>query len=100
MQNLAIACVFMSESQILFFDEPTSASDALGEAALYDPFCRAWTENKTVILISHRFSTVRMADTIVVLEDGRVIEQGDHETLMNLDGKCKLMFNTQAARCV
>ena len=59
-----------------------------------------WTENKTVILISHRFSTTRMANTIVVLEYRRVIEQGDHETLMNLDGKCKLNVTTQAARYV
>ena len=96
-QNLAIARAFMSESQILFLDEPTAALDAFGEAALYERFARL-TENKTVIFISHRFSTVRMADTIVVLEDGRVIEQGDHETLMKLDGKYRLMFSTQAAR--
>ena len=96
-QNLAIARAFMSESQILFLDEPTAALDAFGEAALYERFARL-TENKTVIFISHRFSTVRMADTIVVLEDGRVIEQGDHETLMRLDGKYRLMFSTQAAR--
>ena len=96
-QNLAIARAFMSDSQILFLDEPTAALDAFGEAALYERFARL-TENKTVIFISHRFSTVRMADTIVVLEDGRVIEQGDHETLMKLDGKYRLMFSTQAAR--
>ncbi len=96
-QNLAIARAFMSESQILFLDEPTAALDAFGEAALYERFARL-TENKTVIFISHRFSTVRMADTIVVLENGRVIEQGDHETLMKLDGKYRLMFSTQAAR--
>ena len=96
-QNLAIARAFMSESQILFLDEPTAALDAFGEAALYERFARL-TENKTVIFISHRFSTVRMADTIVVLEDGRVIEQGDHETLMKLDAKYRLMFSTQAAR--
>ena len=96
-QNLAIARAFMSESQILFLDEPTAALDAFGEAALYERFARL-TENKTVIFISHRFSTVRMADTIVVLEDGRIIEQGDHETLMKLDGKYRMMFNTQAAR--
>lgn len=95
-QNLAIARAFMGESQILSLDEPTFALDAFGEAALYAQFARL-TENKTVIFISHRFSTVRMADTIVVLEDGRIIEQGDHETLMNLDGKYKLMLNTQAA---
>ena len=98
-QNLAFARAFMSESQILSLDEPTSALDAFGEPALYDQFARL-TENKTVIFISHRFSTVRMADTIVVLEYGRIIEQGDHETLMNLDGKYKLMFNTQAASYV
>ena len=96
-QNLAIARAFMSESQVLSLDEPTSAMDACGEATLYARFARL-TENKTVIFMSHRFSTVRMADTIVVFEYGRVIEQGEHETLMNLDGNCKLMLNTQAAR--
>ena len=98
-QNLAIARAFMSESQILTLEEPTFALDAFGEATLHDRFARL-TENKKVILISHRFSTVRMADTIVVLEGGRIIEQGDHETLMNLDGKYKLMLNTQTARYV
>lgn len=97
-QNLAIARAFMSESQILFLDEPTSALNAFGEATLHARFARL-TENKTVIFISHRFSTVPMADTIVVLEYGRIIEHGDHETLMNLDGKYKLMFNTQVACC-
>lgn len=87
----------MSESQILFLDEPTAALDAFGEAALYDRFAQL-TENKTVIFISHRFSTVRMADTIVVLENARIIEQSDHETLMALDGKYRLMFTTQAER--
>ncbi len=96
-QYLAIARAFTSESQILFLDEPTAALDAFGEAALYDRFAQL-TENKTVIFISHRFSTVRMADTIVVLENGRIIEQGDHETLMKLDGKYRLMFTTQAER--
>lgn len=96
-QNLAIARAFMSESQILFLDEPTAALDAFGEAALYDRFARL-TENKTVIFISHRFSTVRMADTIVVVEDGRIIEQGSHEELMDLNGKYRLMFTTQAER--
>lgn len=96
-QNLAIARAFMSESQILFLDEPTAALDAFGEAALYDRFARL-TEDKTVVFISHRFSTVRMADTIVVVEDGKIIEQGSHDELMNLDGKYRLMFTTQAER--
>ncbi|MCY3884739.1 MAG: ABC transporter ATP-binding protein [Gammaproteobacteria bacterium] len=96
-QNLAIARAFMSESQILFLDEPTAALDAFGEAALYDRFARL-SENKTVVFISHRFSTVRMADTIVVVEDGRIIEQGSHEELLDIDGKYRLMFNTQAER--
>lgn len=87
----------MSESQILFLDEPTAALDVPGEAALYVRFARL-TEKKTVIFISHRFSTVRIADTIVVLENGRIIKQGDHGTLMKLDGKYRLMFTTQAER--
>ena len=68
-QNLAIAHAFMSESQTLFLDDPTSTLDAFGEATLYAQFARR-IENKTLIFISHRFSTIRMADTIVVLEGG------------------------------
>jgi len=76
-------------------DEPTAAMDAAAEATVYEHF-RALTEGKSAILISHRFSTVRHADTIVVLDQGRVIEQGNHEELMKLGGRYARLFDLQA----
>ena len=96
-QHLAISRAFMSEAQIIVLDEPTAALDAFREHRLYEQVAEL-SENKTVVFISHRFSTVRMADLIVVLENGRVAEVGDHETLIAHDGKYAAMFNTQAAR--
>ena len=96
-QHLAIARAFMSDAQLLILDEPTAAVDALREHRLYQQLEDA-AENKTVVFISHRFSTVRMADTIVVVDDGRCIERGSHEELMAQEGKYATMFSTQAAR--
>ena len=96
-QHLAIARAFMSDAQILILDEPTAAVDALREHRLYQEFDAA-ARNKTAVFISHRFSTVRMADLIVVVEDGRSIEFGNHEELMAQGGKYAKMFSTQAAR--
>ena len=96
-QHLAISRAFMSEAQTIVLDEPTAALDAFREHRLYEQVAEM-SVNKTVVFISHRFSTVRMADLIVVLEDGRVTEVGDHETLIARNGKYAAMFNTQAAR--
>ena len=96
-QHLAIARAFMSDAQLLILDEPTAAVDALREHRLYQQLERA-AENKTVVFISHRFSTVRMADVIVVVDGGRCIERGSHEELMAQKGKYAKMFSTQAAR--
>ena len=96
-QHLAISRAFLSDAQILILDEPTAALDAFREHRLYEQVADLST-NKTVVFISHRFSTVRMADVIVVVEDGRVTELGDHETLIERNGKYAAMFNTQAAR--
>ena len=96
-QHLAIARAFMSDAQILILDEPTAAVDALREQRLYEQLDAA-AKDKTVVFISHRFSTVRMADVIVVVEGGDCIERGSHEALMAQQGKYATMFSTQAAR--
>lgn len=94
-QRLAIARNFFREADILILDEPTSAVDAKAEAEIFDEIDRE-TKGKTVIIISHRFSTVRKADRIVVLDEGRIVEQGTHEELMSEKGLYKEMFDLQA----
>jgi ATP-binding cassette subfamily B protein len=95
-QRIALARAFMrGGAEILVLDEPTASMDAETEAQIFDHF-RSLTANKISILISHRFSTVRHADTIVVLDQGRVIEQGNHEELMKLGGRYARLFDLQA----
>ncbi len=95
-QKIALSRAFMrSRADILVLDEPTAAMDAAAEATIYEHF-RALTQGRIAILISHRFSTVRMADQIVVLQDGRIIEHGNHEELMRLNGHYAHLFSLQA----
>src|SRR5262249_962191 len=84
-------------ARILILDEPTASLDVRAEAALYDRFLEI-TEGLTTILISHRFSTVRRADRICVIADGRVVEQGTHDGLVATSGQYSTMFALQAAR--
>jgi ATP-binding cassette subfamily B protein len=96
-QKIALARAFMRrDADILVLDEPTSAMDADAEARIFDHF-REVTEDQMAILISHRFSTVRMADQIVVLDKGQVVEQGTHEQLMEKQGRYAHLFSIQAA---
>ncbi|HET7038126.1 MAG TPA: ABC transporter ATP-binding protein [Thermomicrobiaceae bacterium] len=95
-QKIALARAFMRDAQILILDEPTAALDAKAEYELFLQM-RELTAGKTAIFISHRFSTVRLADRILVLEQGRLIEQGSHDELMALDGRYAELFNLQAA---
>jgi ATP-binding cassette subfamily B protein len=96
-QRIALARAFMRErAEILVLDEPTSSMDAETETHLFDRF-RALTRDKIVILISHRFSTVRQADTIAVMEHGRIIEQGSHEALIAAGGRYAGLFELQAS---
>jgi ATP-binding cassette, subfamily B, bacterial len=95
-QKIALARAFMrSRADILVLDEPTAAMDAAAEATIFEHF-RELAGNRIAILISHRFSTVRMADQIIVIQDGRIIERGSHEQLMALDGHYAHLFSLQA----
>jgi len=95
-QKVALARAFMREgADILVLDEPTAAMDARAEAAIFEQF-RELASERMVILISHRFSTVRMADQILVIQGGQVLENGSHEELMRLNGHYAHLFSLQA----
>jgi ABC-type multidrug transport system fused ATPase/permease subunit len=85
-----------TQADILVLDEPTSAIDAQAEYEIFNHF-RAVTQNQMVFLISHRFSTVRMADKILVINNGEVVEQGTHEELLADGGHYARLFLLQAA---
>jgi len=96
-QKIALSRAFMrTGADILVLDEPTAAMDAGAEAEIFEHF-RKLTQHRIAILISHRFSTVRMANQIVVIENGRIIERGSHEQLTQLDGHYARLFSLQAA---
>ena len=95
-QKIALARAYLRDAQILVLDEPTAALDARSEYEVFERFAEL-TAGKTALLISHRFSTVRMADRIVVLADGRVAEHGSHTDLLHRGGEYAEMFELQAA---
>jgi ATP-binding cassette, subfamily B, bacterial len=94
-QKIALARAFMRDARILVLDEPTSALDAQTEHEVFTHF-RLLTEGKTAVFISHRFSTVRLADRIFVIENGSILESGSHHELIALHGRYAELFDLQA----
>jgi ATP-binding cassette, subfamily B, bacterial len=95
-QKVALARAYLRDAQLLILDEPTAALDARSEFEVFKRFAEL-TQGKMALFISHRFSTVRMADRIVVLENGSIAEEGSHEQLAKLGGRYAEMFEMQAA---
>jgi ATP-binding cassette subfamily B protein len=85
----------MKDAQLLILDEPTAALDARAEYEVFQRFAEL-TKDKTAVIISHRFSTVRMADRILVLDRGELLEEGSHEQLLDMQGRYAELFNLQA----
>jgi ATP-binding cassette subfamily B protein len=95
-QKMALARAYLRDAQLLILDEPTASLDARSEFQVFERFAEL-TEGKMALLISHRFSTVRMADRIVVLEGGQLVEEGSHSQLLARGGRYAAMFEMQAA---
>jgi ATP-binding cassette subfamily B protein len=95
-QKVALARAYLRDAQLLVLDEPTAALDARSEFEVFQRFAEL-TNGKMALFISHRFSTVRMADRIVVLENGHIAEDGNHDQLTVLGGRYAEMFEMQAA---
>jgi ATP-binding cassette subfamily B protein len=95
-QKVALARAYLRDAQLLILDEPAAALDARAEFEVFERFASI-TEGKMAVLISHRFSTVRMSDRIVVLEGGRIIEEGSHDALIARGGQYASMFELQAS---
>lgn len=96
-QKVALARAFVRDAALIILDEPTAALDAEAEYRLFERF-RQLVAGKTALIISHRFSTVRMADQILVLEEGRITEAGSHAELLSLGGRYAELFEMQAGR--
>jgi ATP-binding cassette subfamily B protein len=95
-QKVALARSYLRDAQVLILDEPTAALDARAEYEVFSRFADL-TQGKIAVLISHRFSTVRMADRILVLENGQVLEEGGHDELIAAGGRYAELFGLQAA---
>jgi ATP-binding cassette subfamily B protein len=95
-QKIALGRAYMRDAQLIILDEPTASLDARAEYEVFQRFADL-TRGKMAVLISHRFSTVRMADRILVLEQGRIVEQGSHDHLVRLGGRYAELFELQAA---
>jgi ATP-binding cassette subfamily B protein len=94
-QKIALARAYMRDAQVLILDEPTAALDARAEYEVFKRFSQL-VEGRMALIISHRFSTVRMADRIIVLQDGAIIEEGSHDQLLDKRGLYSELFTLQA----
>lgn len=94
-QKIALARFLLRDSKVLILDEPTSAIDAIAESKIFNQLFEE-ERNRTLLIISHRFNTVKRADKIIVFEQGKIIESGSHEELINRKGKYAEMYNAQA----
>lgn len=94
-QRIALSRILFRGSKIIILDEPTSNVDPEAEEEIFEKIIKLASE-KILILISHRFSTVRKADKILVVEGGKIIEEGSHTELMGINGKYAQLFNLQA----
>ncbi|EKD87209.1 MAG: ABC transporter related protein [uncultured bacterium] len=94
-QRIAIARVFYKEPKLIILDEPTSAIDALAEEEIFSNI-KGFSKDKTVVIVSHRFATVKKADYIYVIDDGEIIEKGEHSQLVSKDSLYSKMYNAQS----
>jgi ATP-binding cassette, subfamily B, bacterial len=94
-QKIAVARAYLRDAEVLVLDEPTAALDARAEVEVYRQF-RDVSQGKTVLLISHRLGSARLADRILVLDGGRIVEEGNHAELMKRGGLYARMLGTQA----
>lgn len=93
-QRLAIAKIFLKNPKVILLDEPTSALDSISEESITRAFEKLF-EGKTVIIVAHRLKTVQQADTILVVEGGKIVESGTHDELQNMDGSYARMLRAQ-----
>jgi len=94
-QKIALARGFLRDAPVLVLDEPTASIDARAESEIFNKVEKL-SKDKTVIIISHRFSTVRNADKIYVIDGGKIVESGSHAELMKINGQYATLFNLQA----
>ena len=93
-QKIALARAYFKNSEIIIFDEPSAALDAEAEDKIFKNF-NSMSDNKTGIMISHRISSSRISNKVIVLDKGKIVESGSHEQLLSLDGLYAKLFNMQ-----
>lgn len=98
-QRISLARAFFRDASIILLDEPSASLDPIAEHQIFEDFSKI-AENKSAVLISHRLSSITLADKILVLEDGHIIEQGSHADLLRLNGRYAHLFNLQASKYI